>query len=188
MAADFIMKVKRQWSAEAVLALALTVIVGACNFDGTEIRDYAAFDIYEFEQRQGLGFCPNLDRGFAATIKRADPETMTFTATTLRQRQTDLDKCPEKFRTETGCFTTEKLPSRVLSSKEAALVASLFSKVEIHLEPDSQCQTLAIDPCRIEQHGWDQKSHSDYICSAERLSETQARALAVLLSDLMKAE
>ena len=76
----------------------------------------------------------------------------------------------------------------MLTAKEAERVGAVFSAVQIHPNPLSECSTMGIDPCLIMRHQWDETAHDDFDCSADRLALEQAKIIADLLAGLRDAK
>ncbi len=161
----------------------------ACLPFGTKDKDYSGFTSYAFTQKPGLGFCGDASKVFAATITKSASGEMRFAPTNLRPGNSPPDACETAggFVTETGCMMPAPAPARALTTAEAQEVSALFSKVTVQPRPQKECRLIAFDPCKIDEHVWDQTRHTDYLCSASRLEAEQSNALVALLTRLRDA-
>ena len=169
----------------AVSGAAMLSLTGCFPFGGTVSRDYTVFNTYTYKQTSGLGFCGSSDGVFAATIDRASDGTMTYAATVLRPNGKSNEACgDDEFPTETGCMVPQQQSPRTLSPTAADQVTTAFAQIAVERGPEAICRTIALDPCRIDRHTWDHNSHSDYVCSADRLAADQSQSLITLLNSL----
>lgn len=165
------------------LSASLALLTGCFPFNGPVSKDYATFSRYTFAQTPGLGFCGDTTTVFAARIDRTDDGTMTYTATRLHPNGQSSEACDD-VPTEQGCMSPRDEAPRALTAAMASRVTAAFADVAVHPGPEKICRTIAIDPCRIDRHSWDDTTHSDYVCGADRLDTEQSRALLDLLTSL----
>ena len=161
----------------------------ACLPFGTKDKDYSGFTTYAFSQQPGLGFCGDASKVFAATITKSTSGEMSFAPTNLRPSKAKPDACETEggFMTETVCMMPKAAPARALTAGEAQEVGTLFAKVSVQPRPQKECRLIAFDPCKIDEHIWDQPRHTDYLCSASRLEAEQSNALVAMLTRLRDA-
>ena len=162
------------------------LLCAACLPFGTKDKDYSGFTSYAFSQKPGLGFCGDASKVFAAKITKSAGGEMSFAPTNLRPSKSRPDACESEggFMTETGCMMPKAAPARTLTAAEAQEVSTLFAKVEVQPRPQKECRLIAFDPCKIDEHIWDQARHTDYLCSASRLEAEQSNTLVALLTRL----
>ncbi len=93
--------------------------------------------------------------------------------------------CSTNLQIDDGrCMEPVALPARVLSNNELAQVRAAFARVTVEPSLDRMCNVMGIDPCRILSFQWDDSTHNDYVCSANRLLDEQAGAIVDLLRAL----
>jgi hypothetical protein len=161
----------------------------ACLPFSTKDKDYSGFTSYAFAQKPGLGFCGDASKVFAAKITRSSSGEMSFAPTNLRASTAEPDACETEggFVTETGCMMPQAAAARTLTTGEAQDVSTMFAKVAVQPRPQKECRLIAFDPCKIDEHIWDQTRHTDYMCSSSRLESEQSDALVALLTRLRNA-
>ncbi len=170
--------------AKTLSLLCLVLALTGCFPGGVTSRDYSTFQTYQFEQTYGLGFCADSENVFSAKITRGIDGAMEFSHSVLALVGPNPEKCEDGFPAEQGCFHPKSQPSRMLAQQEADRVSSVFADVNYHKQPDKICRQIAIDPCMIERHAWDDNALSNYVCGSDRLSEEQSTAIRTLLIDL----
>ncbi len=168
----------------------LTVALLSSWLGCRQTKDYSGFNRFAFEQRPGLGFCPDVNFYYKAVLERSAPDTFTLSGAMLRALpgvepdQEAAEACSTGIEAGSACMEEVELPSRPLSSQELARVRAVFADVKIEPSPDEKCKTLAIDPCRILSYQWDDSEHTNYVCSANRLDAAQTEVIDLLLYGL----
>lgn len=146
-------------------------------------RDHSGFDRFHLAYFPGLGFCPQINSVFEATITAEPDGDYRLELVILRPGQPG-EPCLKFFLGEIPCAVPEELPVRNLTDDEVAQMLALFSDLKVHLEADPICDCIAIDPCRIGSFNWDGENFSDFICSNRRLARDQAPAIRDFLDSL----
>ncbi|MBI4604856.1 MAG: hypothetical protein HY721_23075 [Planctomycetes bacterium] len=145
-----------------------------------EPRDVSGFRRFEYHQDPGLGFCPELDRVFTASIERQGNGAYRLEVAVLREGDPATDDCLIELR-GIPCAVLEPLPPRDLTSEEVRRTLEAFSEVQVRGEADPICQCIAIDPCRIASFQWDEWAASDFLCFAPYLDPSASTAILDLL-------
>jgi len=172
----------------AVIALGVSSFVYYLNPDRVAVKNYSAFETYQFAQRAGVSFCPNPDQVYTASIRRVSSGNYTFTATVLRPDPANDKECSTGIATHAGCMVEQNQPKRPLTDSEIQRVKAAFASLSVYPNPLWECRAIGIDPCRIAQHTWGDNAHNDYVCSADRLPDKQSTSIINLLSALGDAK
>ncbi|MHC4698438.1 MAG: hypothetical protein ACYTFA_17025 [Planctomycetota bacterium] len=150
--------------------------------DSLTRMDFSDFGQFAFSRTPGLGFCPPLDEVYTASISADPGGSQVLNLSVLRAGVAGLDPCIDTF--VVPCATATQLEERTLTDDEVTAVAAVFSAVRVDSEADPICETIAIDPCVIDQFAWDSFMITDFECSDERLPPAQADAIISLLEQL----
>ena len=75
----------------AGIVVAAAFTLSACT-DKVVVKDYSGFERFEFGQAAGLGFCPDLDGVFTATIKRSDSDQLTLSNSPRHRSDVDAEQ------------------------------------------------------------------------------------------------
>ena len=102
----------------AIVALGVAFAIYYLNPDRPLIKDYSAFETYQFAQRPGVSFCADPSLVFTAFIKRITPENYSFTATVLSPDPARDKECSKGIKTHEGCMVEKDQPFRSLTSSE----------------------------------------------------------------------
>lgn len=156
--------------------------VGPCG-PVLQSRDHSDFNLFHLAYFPGLGFCPQINSVFEATITAELDGDYRLELVMLRPGQPE-EPCLKFFLGELPCAVPEALPARNLTDGEVAEMLALFSDLKIYMEADAICDCIAIDPCRIGSFNWDEQNFSDFICSNRRLARDEAPAIREFLDSL----
>ncbi len=137
-----------------LLAVALiTAMSGAeCALNGGSERDFSDFTVFEFTQNPALGFCPDLEIPYHATIQKLEDGGYQLNMSILEAGEAGVDECLEDVISDSTCVTVRDLGARQLTTSEMQRVQNVFSTVLIKTE---NYPAMCIDPCRIESLVWD---------------------------------
>jgi hypothetical protein len=153
-----------------------------CQEVAPVVADYSDFTNFTYEQFPGLGFCPDPDRIFRASVKRIAPDEYRLERSILVDGEPEDPNClPDAFG---SCLLEVTLEPRLLSVDEAAALRDLFAALEVFDAPDPICICLVVDPCVILEFRWDDRRASDFLCSGPRLSSDTVRDIVFLLDGL----
>jgi hypothetical protein len=164
-----------------------------CEFHGpcgphTRLIDRSGFSKFRYTQTPALGFCPEVDEVFEATITRGELG-LVLALSILREDDPDSpERCAwseEHHVVGVGCVHPVVSEPRILSEDEAELVRTVFAALEELEGPDPICNCVAIDPCRIRIFAWDGHELSDFPCA--QLRAARVESLLDLLETLARA-
>jgi len=91
-------------AAIAVIALGIAFAVYCLNPNRLAVRNYSAFETYQFAQRPGVSFCADSSQVYTASIRRISSDNYAFTATVLRPDPANDKECSTGIATHAGCM------------------------------------------------------------------------------------
>jgi hypothetical protein len=186
------------------LAVAVTVTMAGChagsrtrghgngnaNANGANVVDRSDFREFRFTQGRALGFCPDLDSVYEASIDLQDDGTYTLEMSIIEEGEQEVDACMDNadlVDVEADCVVVRELPSRSLTAAEAQHVREVFSTIgsEYYSFDEDTC----IDPCLVYWLRWDDFATTPDLAgclsgTVERLDRSDFAEIRALLEDL----
>jgi hypothetical protein len=189
-----------------LVAVAVIVVTAGCqtgsrgggpgntNDNGSNVVDRSDFREFRFEQWSALGFCPELDSVYQASIDRQDDGTYTLDMSIIEEGQQGVDACLDDqdfVDVESDCIVVRELPTRSLTEAEVQQVQQVFST--IGSDYYSFDQVTCIDPCLVYWLSWDDVATTPDVAgcvsgTVERLDRDDFAEIAALLEDLRTAD
>jgi hypothetical protein len=142
------------------------------------VRDFSAFERFEYALQPALGFCPRPGELGSAALY---PSTGGLTIATTRVVASAPPAChPDA----DDCIQYQHQPCRRLTAAEVERVRSTFGAVTTMNGPAPECLSGVIDPCVITTARWDTSTFGDYPHHDDRLTPTERARLVTLLESL----
>ena len=149
--------------------------------------DQSEFRHFRFEQAPALGFCPEADSVFAASIEAQEDGGYLLDVSMLEEGQAGVDECLENLLPDLPCLVVRDLAQRRLTDAEIARARETFGTIPM------QCvsfdEEICVDPCLVHVLEWDGyvttlEAAGCYEGSAWFLDGAKYREIAGLLEDL----
>lgn len=153
-------------------------------------QDRSDFSVFTFEQSPALGFCPDLEAPYKATIRRLDDGWYRLEMSLVEKGQRGVDTCVndsgDEYWLGADCFVVRQLPARDLTAGEVQRVLDVFNEVGI---TGKFVPSICVDPCRVNTFTWDDFSINDGLVGCiegwqEYLDQAEQTEIVNLLNDL----
>jgi hypothetical protein len=125
-----------------------------CPCSRDDHSDQSAFITFHYAQRPALGFCPNVNAVYEATVTRQEDGSFLLEMSVIEEGDPDSSECLDPGEIiEVECAVVRELPARTLTPEEAQRVLTAFRDIRtetVHFDG------ICIDPCLVPIFQWDE--------------------------------